>query len=170
MERLVHDLVDLGAIEAGKLSIDVAAYRTGDLVDRALALATGQASARSVHLVSEGEGSLMVRCDRERILQVLANLVGNALQFSPAGASVRVRVEARGGRGVFSVSDAGPGIARDALPFVFDRYWQARHRGREGVGLGLSIALGLVAAHGGTLRVDSEPERGSTFTFDLPLA
>src|SRR5262249_19916302 len=126
MERLVHDLVDLGAIEAGRLSIQPRPHPAGELVRATLSLLEPSASARSVRLAMESEASVPVLCDGQRIQQVLINLIGNAIQFSPEGAAVRVSVEARGGRVLFAVVDSGAGIAPEALPHIFDRYWQAR--------------------------------------------
>jgi signal transduction histidine kinase len=169
MERLVHDLVDLGALEAGRLSIERQPCPAGELVHSTLALLEPTASERSVSLGMDCDRELRVDCDRARIQQVLTNLVANAVQFSPVGARVLVAVERVGGRARFAVVDQGAGIDPEALPHVFDRFWQARG-GRGGVGLGLSIAQGLVAAHGAGLHVDSAPGLGSRFWFDLPIA
>src|SRR5262249_10280607 len=156
-------LVDLGAIEAGRLSIQPRPHPAGELVRATLSLLEPSASARSVRLAMESEASVPVLCDGQRIQQVLINLIGNAIQFSPEGAAVRGSVEARGGRVLFAVVDSGAGIAPEALPHIFDRYWQARRR-EGGVGLGLTIARGIVAAHGGALCAESELGRGSRFS------
>jgi signal transduction histidine kinase len=111
-----------------------------------------------------------VSCDRERVQQVLLNLIGNAIEFSPAAAGVTVSVEARGVVVVVGVIDEGPGIAASAVPHVFDRYWQLEARGPGTVGLGLSICKALVSAHGGDIWVESEAGRGSSFFFSLPAA
>ncbi len=136
----------------------------------ALTLLDPLASRRSVSLRLEGEARLSVSCDRERILQVLMNLVGNAIEFSPTGADVTVRITGAEGAAIFGVVDRGPGISPEALPHVFDRYWQAEGRGPGAVGLGLSIVKALVTAHGGRVWVESERARGSSFFFSLPLA
>jgi signal transduction histidine kinase len=109
-----------------------------------------------------------VNCDRDRVLQVLANLVGNAIKFTPAGGRVTLSAAQSEGRVVFSVADTGQGIAADALPHIFDRYWQAARRSQKrGIGLGLSIAHGIVTAHGGKIWVESTPGQGSTFFFEI---
>jgi signal transduction histidine kinase len=106
--------------------------------------------------------------DRERLLQVFANLVGNAIKFTPQGGRVQIRVVARPGCVQFSVADTGPGIADDHLRHVFDRYWRLHKRSRNGTGLGLSIVRGIIEAHGGSVSVDTAPGAGATFHFSLP--
>lgn len=108
--------------------------------------------------------------DEDRILQLLRNLLSNALRHTPAGGSVSVRAEPSGDDVRFTVSDTGSGIPPDELPHLFDRYWQARRAGRGGAGLGLSIAKGIAEAHGGRIRVESEEGMGSTFAFTIPVA
>jgi signal transduction histidine kinase len=110
-----------------------------------------------------------VWADRVRVLQVFSNLIGNALRFTPEGGRVTVRARREGARVAFHISDTGKGIAPEHLPHLFDRYWQVK-RSREGAGLGLPIAKGLVEAHGGHIQVESAPGRGSTFSFTLPVA
>jgi signal transduction histidine kinase len=109
-----------------------------------------------------------VQCDRGRVLQVLGNLLGNAIKFASAGGSVEVRVVAADAMVVVSVTDDGPGILPDELPRVFERNWQSRRTANLGKGLGLAIAKALVEAHGGSLWVTSEPGTGTTFSFTLP--
>ena len=104
------------------------------------------------------------------MLQVLANLVGNAMKFTPEQGTVTLGAE-RGARGWrFYVKDTGPGIAREHLPFVFDRFWRGDGAQDHGVGLGLAIAKGIVEAHGGEIRAESPDGGGALFTFTLPLA
>jgi len=114
----------------------------------------------------------MVSVDRERIVQVLGNLLRNAVKFTPDGGSIVLEAFARQSSVVVCVRDTGPGIARDLQDLVFDRYWH--HSGATGVkrgtGLGLSIAKGIVEAHGGRIWVESEVGSGSTFSFTIPVA
>ncbi len=110
----------------------------------------------------------MVNVDRDRILQVLSNLLGNALKFTPPGGRVQVEAHAGDAAVIVRVTDTGPGIAADELPHVFDRFWQGAKARRAGAGLGLAIAKGIVEAHGGTIFARSVPGRGATFTFTLP--
>jgi len=130
------------------------------------------AAAKPVALVApSGLASHRLYCDRERILQVFSNLVGNAIKFTPAHGHVWLDVAAMNGEVVFSVADDGPGIPGEALPHMFDRFWQATqpsHVRRQGAGLGLSIVKGIIEAHGGRVWVDSRPGEGSRFSFSVP--
>jgi signal transduction histidine kinase len=110
-----------------------------------------------------------VLADGSRVLQVLSNLVGNAIKFTPDGGSVRIACAADGESARFSVTDTGPGIPPEQIPQLFGRFWQADSADRRGVGLGLSIAKGIVEAHGGRIWVESRVGAGSTFHFTLPL-
>ena len=115
----------------------------------------------------------MVYADPERVTQLLSNLVGNALKFTPAGGRVEVSVQPYGEGALVSVVDTGEGIAADHLPHVFDRFYQvsgSRSGARHGAGLGLPIARGIVEAHGGTIWIESAQGRGTTVRFTLPGA
>jgi signal transduction histidine kinase len=110
-----------------------------------------------------------VYADRHRVMQVLQNLIGNALKFTPPDGHIVVEATLADDEVLFSVSDTGPGIAKEHLGDVFSR-WQAKRTERLGAGLGLPIAKGIVDAHGGRIWVESEPEDGTTFSFTLPVA
>ena len=110
-----------------------------------------------------------VEGDRERVLQVLANLLGNAVKFTPAGGRVALTVQAAPDEVVFAVRDTGPGIAPENQEHVWDRFWKSRTSNRHGAGLGLAISRGIVEAHGGRIWLESAPGDGSTFSFTLPL-
>ena len=111
-----------------------------------------------------------IHADRERLLQVFSNLIGNAAKFSPAGAEIVLTANV-GERTVdFAIRDSGPGLPAEHIPHVFDRFWQARRTGRQGIGLGLAIVKGIVEAHSGSVSVESELGVGSTFRFSLPIA
>ena len=112
---------------------------------------------------------MVARCDADRVLQVLSNLVGNSIKFTPAGGSITVSARAAAGQVLFAVSDTGPGIAPALRPRIFERFWQAEETARKGQGLGLYIAKGLVEAQGGTISVDSADTGGTTFSFTLPI-
>jgi len=171
MDRLRQDLLDVAAIEAGRLSVEPVELEVGAVVAEAVAALAGVAAEKGVALSSSAEPGLpRVFADRERVLQVLANLCGNAVKFTPVAGTVEVRAEAADGEVRVSCTDTGPGISADDLPHVFDRFWQARSTRRAGAGLGLAIAKGIVEAHGGTLSADSTPGEGSTFAFTLPVA
>ena len=113
---------------------------------------------------------LRVHCDRDRVLQILSNLVGNAIKFTPDGGSIYIEARASGHDAQFSVRDTGQGIPAADLPHIFDRFWQAQRNNRAGIGLGLSIVKGLVEAHGGKPWVESKLGAGTTFFFTLPIA
>jgi signal transduction histidine kinase len=111
-----------------------------------------------------------VKVDRDRILQVLSNLIGNAIKFTPADGRIRVSLRPEEESVRFSVSDTGPGIEPEHLTQLFQPFWQARRGGSDGAGLGLAIAKGIVEAHGGRIWAESTAGRGTTFSFTLPLA
>ncbi|HYO53452.1 sensor histidine kinase [Archangium sp.] len=169
MDRLIRDLLDMASIQAGRLKLDLGCYAVDDLVREGLALLEPLAIEKRVdlrtHLPRE---RVWVRCDRDRVFQVLSNLVGNALKFTPEGGTVTVTAVPQEGFVRFSVSDTGPGIPAGALPHLFEPFWQVEGTGKKGTGLGLTISRGLVEAHGGWLEVESEEGRGSTFSFTLP--
>ena len=102
------------------------------------------------------------------MLQVLSNLVGNSLKFTPEGGRITLRTRRDGNIVQFSVADTGSGIAAEQLPHIFKRYWQARKADRQGIGLGLAITKGIVEAHGGVISVESSAG-GTTFTFSIPI-
>jgi signal transduction histidine kinase/CheY-like chemotaxis protein len=168
MLRLVRDLLDAAAIDDGRLSIEVQPIPARLFIDGAAGF-EALAAEKSLELERQLAGAdFEVRCDRGRIQQALANLVGNAIKFTERG-TVSLRVEQKEGEALFSVADSGPGIGEDELPHVFDRYWQAAKTARLGTGLGLAITRGIVQAHGGRIWVESRPGAGSRFRFTLPL-
>lgn len=171
MSRLVRDLLDLAKLEDGHLSIEPRPNEVAALMTDAVELLRQQAAAKSLRLEQQvAPGAERALCDRERILQVIGNLVGNAVKFTPAGGEISLRSERAGPELVVSVRDTGPGIPEDQRAHIFDRYWQARETRTTGTGLGLSIAKGLVELHGGRIWVASRVGEGSTFLFTLPAA
>jgi signal transduction histidine kinase len=129
-------------------------------------------SAASLELQLDApDGLPEVLADRNRMLQICENLIGNAAKFTPAGGRISVGALARGREVLFWVADTGEGIEEDDLPHVFDRFWQGREaRKRRGAGLGLPIVKGLVEAHGGRIWAESARDRGTTIFFTLPVA
>ncbi|AUX41670.1 uncharacterized protein SOCE26_030920 [Sorangium cellulosum] len=116
------------------------------------------------------EPGLVIHAERERVLQVLSNLLGNALKFTPQGGQVTLSVDREGTMARFAVADTGPGIPREDLASLFERFWKGETPGKQGTGLGLYIAKGIVDAHGGHIWVESEVGHGTRFTFTLPIA
>ncbi|WP_375755090.1 ATP-binding protein [Corallococcus exercitus] len=171
MSRLISDLLDWGRLEAGHLPLELGEHTAVALATEALESIRPLAEAKGLHLEADlpAEG-LRVKCDRSRVLQVMGNLLGNAVKFTPPGGTLAVKAVMRGGEVSFDVRDTGNGITPDALPHIFDRYWQARDAAARGTGLGLAIAKGLVEAHGGSIRAESILGTGSVFTFTLPVA
>ncbi len=172
--RLVDQLLELSKLESGEVPLRLDALPLRPLVDQLLAEMTIASAGRRLALANEVDADLpTVLADRERLHQVLFNLVDNAIRFTPDGGSVTVRARADGGAVVVSVVDTGTGIAPEHLPRLFERFYRVDH-GRArldgGTGIGLAIARSAVEAHGGTISATSEPGLGSTFTFDLPVA
>ena len=169
MNRLIGDLDDVASIESGRFRVVPKQNDVRKVIrDCTDAFEPTAAAKRIVLSVSLPEGEAMTRFDDERILQVLANLVGNALKFTPPNGRVSVRLE-HTNRGVqVSVSDTGPGIAEENLESVFERFWQVDGSDARGRGLGLFISRQIVEAHGGKIWANSELGRGSSFTFSLP--
>jgi signal transduction histidine kinase len=168
MERLITDLVDASRLEAGHaLSVQPTPQRIDALVTEALELVRDHARARSLELGAElGAGDLELLCDRDRVLQALSNLLGNAVKFTPTGSRVGVSTARRDDGGVrITVEDEGPGIAAEDLPHVFERYW---HGAAGHTGLGLYIVKAVVDAHHGSIRVQSREGHGTTFVIELP--
>ncbi len=170
MIHLIRDLLDFSSIEAGQLRIEVSDQDADELVAEVVEALQPTAAEKGIRLERETEPShLKVRCDRERIVQVFSNLIGNALKFTGEGGSVTIRTRREGDRAVFSVSDTGPGISEENLRHIFDRYWKATRTAGESFGLGLAISKALIESHNGELRAESRVGQGTTFFFTLPL-
>lgn len=169
MNRLIGDLLDVARMESGVFSIEPHVIEAGALAQDVCEQFRRQAADARVALECHIERDLpLVRGDSGRISQVLENLIGNALKFTPAGGRVTVALARSAAGGVrCSVADTGAGISPDDVAHLFERFWQARRYRRGGAGLGLAIARGIVDAHGSELEVQSEVGAGSTFAFHL---
>ena len=171
MRRLVGDLVDVASIEAGMLAVTRTVGDPADVVTEAVETFQAEASGRSIALTAEiAPGVPSVAFDSARILQVLCNLLSNALKFTPAQGAIVVRLEHVDDDVVCCVSDTGEGIPDDKFEVVFDRFVQLTKNDRRGVGLGLFISKCIVKGHGGQIRVENRTGGGSTFCFTLPAA
>jgi hypothetical protein len=171
MERLIADLLDAARIEAGTLAIRNEPVPVATVFAEAIEPFEEQARTRAVVINAEVETGLpVVTGDRDRLIQVLSNLLDNALRYTPEGQCLSVRARCVDAAVEISVEDSGPGIAPDELPHIFDRFWQAHHQSRAGAGLGLAICRGIVEAHGGRIWARSQVGRGTIMSFTLPRA
>ena len=171
MNRLIGDLVDVAAIDAGQLTVVPALGDWAAVVEEVTTLFQPTAAAQGVALeIAISERPLKVRFDHGRMLQVLANLISNALKFTPRGGTIRVEAE-RGARELrCAVHDTGSGIPAQMLEAIFQRFWQVKANDRRGVGLGLYITRCIVEAHRGRIWAESPRGSGSTLRFSLPIA
>ena len=170
LEWITANLLDLSRLDAGLVKLDLAAHDVGDLLDAAAAPFRLQAQDKEIVLsVSAPPAPMTVVCDLARIEMVLANLLDNALKFTPAHGQITLSAAATGDSVHLSVADSGPGISPDDLPHIFERFYRGQSSAR-GSGLGLAIAQSIAAAHGGHVAVESQPGQGSRFTVILPSA
>jgi signal transduction histidine kinase len=171
MNRLIQDLLDVAQMEAGRLVIAPDSVFPEQIVRDSVDAQQALAAAASLELRADvPPGVPAVWADRDRLLQVFENLITNAVKFTRPGGRITVGATLTDRSVLFRVADTGVGISPDDLPHVFDRFWQANKGGRHGAGLGLPIVQGIVDAHGGRIWVDSQPGRGSTFFFTIPVA
>jgi signal transduction histidine kinase len=171
MLRLIGDLLDFASIQAGRLAIKRDLQEPGAIIQETLANFESLAQERQLGLTAEiGLALPKVYCDRDRLLQVLANLVGNATKVTSEGGHVILRVEDRVHEVLFTVSDDGPGISNEDTKHLFERYWRSGEAQYKGTGLGLAIAQGIVIAHGGRIWAESDLGRGASFFFTVPAS
>jgi PAS domain S-box-containing protein len=169
MSRLLDDLLDFSRIEAGRFAVRRGAVDMMRVLEEMLESFQASARERGVSLeLVDGATIGPVSADRDRILQALSNLVGNALKFTNAGGHVEVLAEDRGDRVELAVRDDGIGMEPRQLAHLFERYWKAEPESRSGAGLGLAIVKGIVEAHGGSIRAESKPGRGTSVRFTIP--
>jgi signal transduction histidine kinase len=168
MNELITSLLDLSRVEAGRLPLAAGDHEVSALLAEAAERARPLAERARLRLDVRPPPPGSVRCDRERTLQVLANLLGNAVKFTPPGGAVEVAAEPVDGGFRLEVRDTGPGVPAEQRALLFERFWQAPEARHKGSGLGLAIAKGLVEAQGGGIGVESELGQGSTFFFTLP--
>ncbi len=171
MRRLIEDLLDFASIEVGCLAIKRQPQDPGSILQETLSSFEGVAQDKGLQLTADVEPHLpKVFCDRDRILQVLSNLVSNSAEVTAEGGHISLRVEARGQELLFAVSDDGPGISEEDVTHLFERYWRSGEAEYQGTGLGLAIAKGIVSAHGGLIWAESVLGRGATLLFTVPAA
>ena len=173
MLRLIQDLLDIERIAIGKLILNYAKHNVGEIITEVVADFQRDAVAKEITLTAKPElGCGNVVCDRSRVVQVLSNLIGNAIKFTPAKGQITVSCARTGPESKdvqVSVSDNGAGIAPEKLGTIFERFSQIGTQDRRGIGLGLYIAKMMVEEHPGRIWVESKLGEGSTFHFTLPL-
>jgi PAS domain S-box-containing protein len=171
MNRMIQDLLDVKRMESGRLSIDLNLESPAALINDTIDMLRPLAAGSTIRLETSIDDDLPpVLADASRIQQVLSNLVGNAVKFTPHSGRITVCAEQLENEVRFGVIDTGAGIPAEQLPHIFGRFWQARSSDRRGIGLGLAIAKGIVEAHNGRIWVESHVGLGSTFYFTLPCA
>jgi signal transduction histidine kinase len=170
MDRLIDDLLALGSIERGALTLNVRPTQLGPVLLEILHNHTPQAATKAIEVRHELDlGDLEVPCDPDRLLQVLSNLLANAIKFSRAGDLITLRAFRRDDEIVVSVADTGPGIPDEQLTHAFQPYWSAGNVPPSSVGLGLYISREIIEAHGGRIGIETHPDEGSVVTFTLPM-
>ena len=170
MERLVSDLLDVARIQSGTLRIIKQRHDVGELLLEVFRSYEPMFSARNIDFGVNTPSDRIEACfDYGRIVQVLSNLLGNAMKFTQCGGIVTLSVERQREVVAFELRDNGPGIPHSALPHIFERFWQIDNEVRRGLGLGLHICENIAQAHGGRISVESEVGKGTTFRFTVPV-
>jgi signal transduction histidine kinase len=171
---LVNDILDVARLDSGRLELNLKPIPLNDIIADGLESYAETARRVGVVLGHEGEEPLVVMADPERLIQVLYNLVGNALKFTPAGGHVTVRSEQADGAALVHVTDTGPGLSKEQMGRLFQPFSRVHDTQQStvaGTGLGLFICKGIMDAHGGSVTVASPgPGKGATFTVRIPLA
>ena len=169
-QRLIRDLLDVQKAEAGRLVLHLESIDLRVVLDECLGTLQHTIDEKQINLHHIMLDTLPpIHGDPDRVTQIATNLLGNAVKFSPEGGTIEIRATHEDNRVVVAISDQGPGIAPDELPYIFDRYWQAKKMGKVGHGIGLSIVQALTRAHGGEAWAESIVSKGSTFFFSLPI-
>ncbi|WP_437280233.1 ATP-binding protein [Sorangium sp. So ce375] len=171
MEHLIRTMLDVTTMQASKFSVTPEPCAVEDLLHETMEMFGPLSESKHVRFEQRlKEPGLVIRAEWERVLQVLSNLLGNALKFTPQSGQVTLSVDRDGAMARFAVLDSGPGIPRENLTSIFERFWKEERPGKKGTGLGLYIAKGIVDAHGGRIWVESEVGQGARFYFTLPIA
>ncbi|AHG41499.1 ATPase [Pseudomonas syringae CC1557] len=168
MNSLLEDLLDTAQIEAGRYQLSRLPLSVTSLLEEACSLLVMLTTEKNIELNCSAAQGLVIDADPERIFQVLSNLVGNAIKFTPKGGRINIEAVAHDNEVLFRVSDDGIGIPAEHLPYIFQRYWSVKEGNPRGNGLGLYICQGIITAHDGRLWAESSLDSGSVFSFTLP--
>jgi signal transduction histidine kinase len=169
VEDQIKDICDQTKSDMGSLVLRLDQLGVSEVLDDARVILEPLAKQRNIRLQFESVNPpVLAFFDRERVIRVISNLVGNAIKFSPKQSKIVIKVRSDQQFVNISIADSGPGIAASQLATIFDNFWQARKTAAQGPGVGLAIVKTTIEAHGGTVKVDSHPGHGSTFTFSLP--
>ena len=166
--RLTDEILQTAKIRSGSIELNLTRFPIHEMLDAAVAVNAPLAEKRGIRIEADIDHSLMVHADAQKIEQVAGNLINNAVKYSGKGCVVTIAAEHGGNGTCICVTDNGPGIDPESLPHIFDRYYRAVPREREGFGIGLTIVKAYVEAHGGRIEAESEPGRGTRICFILP--
>jgi signal transduction histidine kinase len=167
---MLNMLMDISEVETGSVQLRIATVNISDLATQIVDLYRGVAEDKNVFLTSICPPSLIVQGDQERLLQMLANLVDNAIKYTPAGGRVEINASANHSSVLLTVSDSGAGIPPEDVHKIWDRSFRGdKSRTQRGLGLGLSLVKAVVMAHGGTIDVASVQGQGTKFSINLPF-
>lgn len=170
MNNLINDILSIAKLESGQMDLITDQMCVTKVIKEAVEMLSPMAAEKNIHLINTAKLTCNAEYDFERLMQVLSNLLGNAIKFTPEDGAITISVDNCGPEFVkISIKDSGPGIPKEDLTNVFDRYWQAHQTRRLGTGLGLSIAKGIIETHGGEIWVESDLGEGANFQFTLPV-
>ena len=167
LNNLIGELLDVSKIKHGKLALNIAPFNFNEMM--AMAIESAQIVSTSHNIIKSGEIDEPVTGDKERLQQVMINLLGNAAKYSPKADTIYITVEKENQEIKVSVKDSGVGIRKENLKKVFDRYYRESNAQFPGLGIGLSISYDIIIRHKGKIWVESEPGKGSTFYFTIPI-
>ncbi|WP_374078845.1 ATP-binding protein [Bdellovibrio bacteriovorus] len=170
MKRLIDDLLSFAKIQSGNLDVEIKPTNFRKLLEEGINSIRHLAIKKRIHIKADIQISRNdVPCDHDRILEVLANILCNAIKFSPTGSLIVLTASEGHDEIRVSIRDEGKGILPEHIPHLFDRYWQAKETAKHGTGLGLAIAKGIITNHKGKIWVESTPGHGTTVHFSIPL-
>ena len=168
--NLVENLLSVTRLEDGRMNLHISAELVEDVVSEALRHVNRKSVAHHITVEHKDE-LLLAKMDAKLIVQVVINLVDNAIKYTPPGSNIKIRTERKGEKAIISISDDGPGISDEVKPHIFDRFYSGANKiadSRRSLGLGLSLCKSIVTVHGGEITVKDSKPQGTVFTFTLP--